>query len=49
MITAHDREVMDADEPKRFDLALPQLEGTRTLRSVKFRCAIPKEGAISPL
>ena len=41
-ITAHDREVMDADEPKRFDLALPQLEGTRTLRSVKFPLRDPE-------
>ena len=41
-ITAHDREVMAADAPRRFDLTLPTPEGPRTLRSVKFPLRDPE-------
>ncbi len=41
-ITAHDREVMAADAPKRFDLTLSRPEGVRTLRSVKFPLRDPE-------
>jgi PAS domain S-box-containing protein len=41
-ITAHDREVMAADAPLRFDLTLRAPEGTRTLRSLKFPLRDPE-------
>ena len=41
-ITAHDREVMAADAPKRYDLTLPTPQGARTMRSVKFPLRDPE-------
>ena len=41
-ISGNDREVLEADAPRRYHLALPGAEGERTLRSVKFPLRDPQ-------